>query len=171
MCYYFIMDSEELKNYGSKIKILALDIATTTGWACGKGDRLKYSNFTVNKCDTIGDKFLRFGSLIERLIYLKKPEIIAIERPIIRFYAATYWLCGACAIAEMAAASKNIPVVKFPPTTIKKFVTGSGRATKEDMMKAIKKLKFKPEVHDEADAIGLHLYTQSQLFFKLEEDL
>lgn len=163
------MIDEELRNYGPKIKILALDLATTSGWACGKGTNLKYGHFTVSKCDNVSDKFLRFSTLIERLIFIKKPEVIAIERPIVRGYASTYWLCGVCAITEMEAASKKISVVKFGPTTIKKFVTGSGRATKEDMMKAIKKLKFKPEVHDEADAIGLHLYTQSQLTFKLEE--
>lgn len=164
------MTDETLRNYGPKIKILALDIATTTGWACGKGINLSYGHLTVGPCDNLSDKFFRFHNLMEKFIDIKKPEVIAIEQPFIRGYASTYWLCGTCAIAEMLAASRRISVIKFSPTTIKKFVTGSGRASKEDMMKAITKKGFKPEVHDEADAIGLHLYTQSQLTFKLEED-
>lgn len=164
------MTSKTSRNYGPKIKILALDIATTTGWACGKGNNLSYGHLIVAQCDNLSDKFFRFYNLMEKFIEIKTPEVIVIERPFIRGYASTYWLCGACAIAEMVAASRRIPVIKFSPTTIKKFTTGNGRASKEDMMKAIKKRGFKPEIHDEADAIGLHLYTQSQLTFKLEED-
>lgn len=48
---------------------------------------------------------------------------------------------------------RNWPIYEIPPGTLKKFVTGSGNAKKEDMMKAMRQLN--PNNHNEADALGL----------------
>lgn len=64
----------------------------------------------------------------------------------------------------LAAAQRDIPVFSYAPTRVKKTVTGSGRAAKEQMQAAIARelgLAKPPEPHDVADALGIalcHLY-------------
>lgn len=48
----------------------------------------------------------------------------------------------------------NIPVVGIAPATIKKAVTGSGRADKNEMIDAIRERGYLPEDDNVADAIG-----------------
>jgi len=60
----------------------------------------------------------------------------------------------------LAAAQQNVDVQSYAPTRIKKTVTGSGRATKEQMQAAIMRelgLSVCPQPHDVADALGVAL--------------
>lgn len=60
----------------------------------------------------------------------------------------------------LAAAKYNIPVTSYAATKVKKLVTGSGRASKEQMQHAVAKelgLSKPPEPHDVADALGIAL--------------
>lgn len=65
----------------------------------------------------------------------------------------------------LAGALRNIPVKSYPPARVKKTVTGSGRASKEQMQYAVMRelgLAKPPEPHDVADALALalcHHYT------------
>lgn len=64
----------------------------------------------------------------------------------------------------LAGAQRGIPVFSYAPTRVKKTVTGSGRAVKEQMQAAVARelgLAKPPEPHDVADALGIalcHLY-------------
>ncbi|MBI4580390.1 MAG: crossover junction endodeoxyribonuclease RuvC [Planctomycetes bacterium] len=58
----------------------------------------------------------------------------------------------------LEAARQNINVVHLPATTIKKHVTGNGRATKEQMQRAVCQalsLRRLPEPPDVADALAV----------------
>jgi crossover junction endodeoxyribonuclease RuvC len=60
----------------------------------------------------------------------------------------------------LAAAQRGIPVVSYAATRIKKTLTGSGRAPKEQIQHAIKtelRLDAIPEPHDVADACAVAL--------------
>lgn len=60
----------------------------------------------------------------------------------------------------LAGAQRNIPVISYASTKVKKLVTGSGRASKEQMQHAIARelgLPAPPEPHDVADALGIAL--------------
>lgn len=60
----------------------------------------------------------------------------------------------------LAGAQRGIDVVSYSATRIKKVVTGSGRAGKEQMQAAITRelgLAKPPEPHDVADALGVAL--------------
>ncbi len=60
----------------------------------------------------------------------------------------------------LAGAQRGIPVVSYAATKVKKVVTGSGRAGKEQMQHAIARelgLAGPPEPHDVADALGVAL--------------
>ena len=60
----------------------------------------------------------------------------------------------------LAGAQRNIPVLSYASTKVKKLVTGSGRASKEQMQHAIAReleLAKLPEPHDVADALAVAL--------------
>jgi len=60
----------------------------------------------------------------------------------------------------LAGAQRNIPVTSYAPTRVKKLVTGSGRADKEQMQNAVMRelgLAKPPEPHDVADALAIAL--------------
>jgi crossover junction endodeoxyribonuclease RuvC len=60
----------------------------------------------------------------------------------------------------LAGAAHNIPVISYAATKVKKLVTGSGRASKEQMQHAIARelgLAGPPEPHDVADALAIAL--------------
>ncbi len=60
----------------------------------------------------------------------------------------------------LVGGQRGVPVLSYPATKIKKTVTGSGRAGKEQMQYAIMRefgLAKPPEPHDVADALGVAL--------------
>lgn len=60
----------------------------------------------------------------------------------------------------LAGAQRNIPVISYASTKVKKLITGSGRASKEQMQHAITRelgLSAIPEPHDVADALAIAL--------------
>lgn len=60
----------------------------------------------------------------------------------------------------LAGAQRGIPVLSYAATRVKKLVTGSGRASKEQMQHAIARelnLAGPPEPHDVADALAIAL--------------
>ncbi len=69
-------------------------------------------------------------------------------------------LAHARGVIMLAAAKRSIPVTGYAPTRIKKTLTGSGKAIKEQMQHAIQTelgLDRLPEPHDVADACAVAL--------------
>ena len=63
-------------------------------------------------------------------------------------------------VIVLAAALRGVPVIGYAPTRIKRCLTGSGRAPKEQMQHAIRTelgLDCLPEPHDVADACAVAL--------------
>ena len=58
---------------------------------------------------------------------------------------------------------KNIPCVGLTVQAIKKFMTGKGNATKDEMIVSAKSKGFNPKTDDEADAIGVMLLASNIL--------
>jgi crossover junction endodeoxyribonuclease RuvC len=60
----------------------------------------------------------------------------------------------------LAGGQHNVPVLSYAATKVKKLVTGSGRASKEQMQHAVARelgLAQPPEPHDVADALAIAL--------------
>jgi crossover junction endodeoxyribonuclease RuvC len=91
-----------------------------------------------------------------------KPTVMAIEQ----LYAhydhprTAILMAHARGAFFLAGAQRNIPVLSYASTKVKKLVTGSGRASKEQMQHAIARelsLAKPPEPHDVADALAVAL--------------
>lgn len=58
---------------------------------------------------------------------------------------------------------QNIPCIGLTVQAIKKFMTGKGNATKEEMISATRRFGFNPKTDDEADAIAVMLLALKDL--------
>lgn len=65
---------------------------------------------------------------------------------------------GYVAIILLFCAERGLGSRGIYAGTLKKFVTGHGNASKDEMVSAIKARGFNPQSHDEADAIGIALW-------------
>jgi len=97
------------------------------------------------------------------------PQVMAIEQ-LYAHYERTQpaILMGhARGVIMLSAAEHDVPVTSYAATSVKKTVSGHGRAPKEQMQAAVCHhlgLKTTPEPHDVADALAIalcHLFSQS----------
>lgn len=107
----------------------------------------------------------RIGSIYEELCEILdqfKPTAMAVEQLYSHYaHPRTAILMGhARGVIFLAAAQRNIPVVSYSATRIKKTVTGNGRASKDQVQRTIAGefgLLKPPEPPDVADALAVAL--------------
>jgi len=149
-----------------KMKILALDMATKTGWATNiHGNRSGVIEFQLKRGESPGMRFLRFRAWLNELHKLLSGEtdVIAYEQAHHRGGAATAVCVGLITEVHAFAAEHNIELMAVHTATLKKFATGSGRANKKDMVKAAQNRGWNPQEHNEADAQILLEYAISEI--------
>jgi crossover junction endodeoxyribonuclease RuvC len=100
-----------------------------------------------------------------------RPRAVAVEQLYAHYqHPRTAILMGhARGVIFLAAAQRDLPVVGYNATQIKKSITGSGRASKDQVQRAIQRelgLAKVPEPPDVADALAValcHYYAQPKL--------
>jgi crossover junction endodeoxyribonuclease RuvC len=118
-----------------------------------------------------GDMASRLSALyngIVEVIAHFRPEAVAVEQLYAHYqHPRTAILMGhARGVIFLAAAQHELPVVSYNATRIKKTITGSGRASKEQMQRTVQSelgLAQLPEPPDVADALAValcHFYVQ-----------
>jgi crossover junction endodeoxyribonuclease RuvC len=101
------------------------------------------------------------------LINTHKPDVFVIEKVFFATNAKTAIAVGqAQGVMLLAAGKSKIKVEEYAPGTIKKMITGSGRANKKDVQSAIRKIlgsRVKSKAHQKthfdnaADALAIAL--------------
>ncbi|HEY8517823.1 MAG TPA: crossover junction endodeoxyribonuclease RuvC [Candidatus Binatia bacterium] len=132
-----------------------------TGWALveASGDTLRVLGSGV-AAPRPGDLALRLGTIaeeIERLIAEWSPESIAVERAFVGRNVASALRLGEIRGAVLAVAGRRrLPVVDYPPATVKLAVAGSGRAEKEAVARGVSTLTGSRHVAGDAtDALAV----------------
>jgi len=151
-------------------KILSLDLGIHTGWAINDKNGLRYGtiNFRKSRKDTRGRIYYEFYDWLDSRLWIggewSKVKMIAYEQPHNRGGATTEMLNTFAGIVQMVCYIWKIPHRSVHSLTIKKFMTGSGKATKEDMIKAVQKKH--PGIKDldehQADAIALLCFMKAE---------
>ena len=105
------------------------------------------------------------GLFVPQLDFLvhTRPDVVVHSRPFARGAAATRLLWGMAGILEAAAHNAGCAVLDFTDGEIKKWATGSGKATKDDMIAAAQWLGYSGDNEHEADAWCLLHMAQSTL--------
>jgi crossover junction endodeoxyribonuclease RuvC len=138
-----------------------------TGYAVleysGKAARLREAGVLSTKdAESIGCRLRTLCSGLQEIITEFEPDTMVVENLYSHYkHPQTAVVMGhARGIAFLAAAQKNIPVVCYASTRIKKSITGNGRASKVQVQRSIKsimKLKESPEPFDVTDAMAVAL--------------
>lgn len=145
---------------------LALDLGTHLGWALQHSDGRVESgveDFSPDKHEQDGLRFLRFRAWLHDVKV--RLEAGGEELALIRYERINFAMPGQVYASHVYGANwgtltawaehHKIEYEGIYPTTIKKYVTGSGRASKDQVKRAVRALGFNPATHDEADALAL----------------
>ncbi len=149
--------------YDGPLKILALDLGTTTGWALRGFDSMITSgtvSLKPGRYDGGGMRYLRFTNWLTEIDRLSGPiEAIYFEE--VRRHLGTdaaHVYGGLMASLTSWAELRGIPYQGVSVGTIKKHATGKGNANKLAMIDAVRARGFTPTDDNEADAIALLLW-------------
>ena len=154
--------------------ILAFDLGTHTGWACGLGPKIIASgseDFTPSKLWDGGPglRFLKFdrwlsgpmGSLIVKDFKTPPPPLTHVfyERvPFQKGRAAAHVYLGMLAVLQAWAEKEEIIYEGVPIHEIKRHATGSSKASKVDLITAARSRGIEPVDDNMADALMLYYY-------------
>lgn len=148
------------------MRILGIDPALTkSGWAIveRKGNVSIYIASGVIKTDSkepLAQRLKLIYTTISDVISKYQPNLAAIEETFVNKNAATSLKLGCARGAVITClAMHDLEVMEFTPKYIKKSLTGSGSADKNQMLKMITLLmpQAKVQYDDEADAIAIAL--------------
>ena len=156
---------------------LALDQATTTGWAVTDdsgnilGSGVWHLADRKRTGESRGMRYIRFETELNRAIEQWKPSLIVHEQTLLRGGDATEIANGLKALILKAAVEHGIEVSCVHTSELKKWATGDGRAEKPAMIKAATGFRLfqwdGPEYHpliddNEADATLIALWASSK---------
>ena len=128
--------------------VLGIDPGTaTTGFGLIRvGDNkqfqvMDYGLIETEKDDAPGERLLKiYNELTSKVIKKYKPDVFVMEKLFFATNAKTAIRVGQAQGAMlMAAAQYKIEVFEYSPMTIKKIITGSGRADKIEVQKHVRK--------------------------------
>ena len=97
---------------------------------------------------------------LNELIDHWKPNVAAVEKFFFYRSSTTISVVQARGVIMMVLASKNIQVSEYSPAQIKLTVTGTGKASKREVLEAVMndlKLNKPPKPDDSADALAIAL--------------
>lgn len=153
-------------------RVLGIDPGlNTTGYAV-----LEFANGTVHLCEAgvvrsrakhaLEQRLGEIHEGVSEVIASLEPTVMAVEELFTHYERPrTAILMGhARGVICLAANAAGIPVQHYAATQVKKMLTGSGRATKEQIQLAICRefsLSQPPNPHDVADAMAIalcHIY-------------
>ena len=149
----------------------------TTGWGviqCLEGGGALYIASGSARADPkapLAERLLYIERHIAEMIAEYRPERLAIEKAFAGASIESAFLLGSArAACLIAAARAHIPIFEYAPTHIKKTITGTGRADKQQIGFMIRTLlpQSQPNSEHEADALAVAL-TESWQNNRLKE--
>jgi crossover junction endodeoxyribonuclease RuvC len=141
--------------------ILGIDPSTKgTGWCILKDDELVTYGILSFKQDTDrGEVLDLIYKGITKILEEYEPEVVVCEDQFVGKNVKTYGtLKEVVGVIRMAVYHNHVPMILYPPTTVKKTVCGKGNAPKEDVAKYVNG-KFGTDIkeNDITDSIGIGL--------------
>ncbi len=146
------------------MKILALDLGATTGWAFGcpgKPTRYGVEEFTGTRTERLG-AFLSWLTLQLGMEIYRDLDVVVYERPFARGAAAIRSLWGMAGVVEAVSQEHGVAVVDAEVQTVKKFVA-KGHAAKHAVIAAMRRRGYEPEGEHDADALAVLTYAKATI--------
>lgn len=147
--------------------IMGVDPGTArVGWGVveeskGKLTALAYGCITTEATEKVDQRLLTVYTTFLQILKKYKPDCVSVEDLFFSTNAKTAITVGqARGVILLASAMQKIPVYSYGPGTVKKTITGSGAAAKNQMGKMVTvllRLKKIPTPDDTADALAIAL--------------
>ena len=148
------------------MRVLGIDPGLTR---CGIGvvERISSNKLQLVDCGVIRtdssaqlhDRLLSLDEALQEWISKVKPDAIAVERVFSQLNVKTAMATGqAAGVALLLAAKAGVPIALHTPTEVKASVTGTGRASKDQVAKMVVRilqLSEAPKPVDTTDALAL----------------
>jgi|SRR5882762_3548017 len=134
--------------------LLALDIATKTGFCCATASGVW--DLAPKRNESSGMRLIRLKAKLSEICQMEKITLITHEQ--IAVYGKFPNIVGLEMIGVMKhfAEENKINVTAYMPTQIKQYATGDGKADKQVMLSAAR--AFRPSVIDDNEADAFFLY-------------
>lgn len=154
------------------MNILALDLATRTGWALRERGRTESGaeSFEVKRGESPGMRYLKFNAWLDEVALIhgrdetKRVELIVYEQPfVMRSGAAAEISLGLATRVQEFCARHGIEHAAVNGSTLKKWTTGRGNADKVAMLEAVARRWRRVDDDNEADAVALLYYALEEL--------
>jgi crossover junction endodeoxyribonuclease RuvC len=148
------------------MRVLGIDPGTAvTGWGLvercdGRVVHLAHGAVTMHAGLTLAAKLAKIHAALVELCGQWRPDVVALEQSFVgRNVQSAFRLGEVRGVAMLAAASAGIVIAEYSPATVKLAVTGTGRAEKEQVQRAIAlELRVVERlVPDAADALAVAL--------------
>lgn len=142
------------------MKILALDLATITGWACSDGSSGVWE-YVCRRGDSPGVRFIQFQGWLRGLVSEREPTLIVYEQAAVpRSNAAMHVAHGLIAATEMVAEEIGADITSRSPSSVKKHALPNIPQKRRNKAKMIQAAENKwPDVEfvddNHADAVWL----------------
>lgn len=136
--------------------ILALDIATKTGWATENNSGVW--NFNIKPGESANLKLFKFSQSLAKLNSEFEFDLIVWERPVGRFKNALIHESKLIGVAALYCYQNSIQHAEYSPAAIKKYATGKGNANKKAMILAAQEKWQNMVIIDDNHADALWLY-------------
>lgn len=152
------------------MNILALDIGIKTGYAIWttQGQSVRNTStllsgvkeFKFKRGDSPDIRFLMFRAWLRRTVKTYNIKLIIYEKAFLRGGAASDFLKGFILIIRMIAVEFDCSYTGLMGTSLKKYATGYGKASKEDMVLTATQRYGKVKDDNQADALHLLAYAR-----------
>lgn len=154
------------------LRILGVDPGTArVGWGLvedrhGRLVTVKYGCVTTDKSETPQKRLSIIFHSFKKLVEVLKPDVVSVEDLFFATNAKTAIAVGqARGVILLAASECDVPIASYSPVAVKKAITGTGNAPKDQVGKMITKLlglREIPKPDDTADALAIaatHAYS------------
>jgi crossover junction endodeoxyribonuclease RuvC len=148
--------------------VLGIDPGTAAlGWGIIErtGARLRMIDagcLSTSASQPMPQRLLAVHALLDELIALHRPDVVAVERVFFSKNAQTAFAVGqARGVVLLAAAQAEVPVVEATPSEVKSAVTGHGRAEKDQVARMVAvclALDAPPTPDDTSDALAVAIW-------------
>lgn len=168
------------------MKILSIDHSTRSGFCLTNtdNDEIRTWQYLMEEC-TEGRRYVEWLSYLHGIFKKHKPDMLVIEKPAhMRNANISRFLIGLVALEKLIAEEYDAKVIEVVPTSLKKVITGNGKAEKKDVaMSVLERYKgilepkdieeyeyYKKDgsirkIHyDKADAVALNIFAQNIVF-------
>lgn len=170
------------------MKFLSIDHSTRSGFCFvdTEEDYIKTWQYLMTEKEE-GKRYVEWLALLHGVFNTHKPDILVIEKPAhMRNANISRFLIGLVALEKLIAEEHGSKVIEVVPTSLKKALTGNGKAEKESVAEAVlehykgilehkdieeyeyyKKTGKVRKIHyDKSDAVALNIFAQNVEYSK-----